>query len=127
MDQKNLAIGVLSVTAVVLLVGNVILHSVESPAFAAGMTTSGGDYILTVGRVQSSPAQFPEELLYVIDTVEGKLIAYSFDAQSKKMKITSQVDLKNMASKTGDETEKSPDQNPPVRPGQRQPTGKRQP
>lgn len=127
MDRNNLVIGVLSITAVVLLVGLFIVIQVQQPAYAAGMSVSGGDYIMTVGKVQSTPTQYPEELLYVIDVPESKLISYGFDYKSKRLHVTTQLDLKNMAAQTGGEPlpgDAAPNQ-PPSRPGTRPPTGKR--
>lgn len=125
-DGRHFAIGVLTMTAVILLVGNILVSQESSRAYGSGMTSSGGDYILTTGRVQSVPAQNPEELLYVIDTSASRLVAYAFDAQSHKLKPTSHFDLKDMA-KQGEKKPPDTTTNPPPRPGTRQPSQPRKP
>lgn len=120
-DGRGFAIGILTVTAVILLVGNILISRQSSVAWASGMTTAGGDYILTVGRAQNAPPQNPEELLYVIDTGEGRLVAYAFDARSRRLMPTSHFDLKDMAAQAGDAKA------PPARPGTRQPSQPRRP
>jgi len=118
MDQKNLAIGVLSVTAVVLLVGIIIVQSQPQSVYADGMSVSGGDYVMTVGKVQRRPIENPEELLYVIDTAEQKMIVYNFEGQQRKIVPVDHVDLKQLRRSAG---------SPAPKPGQRQPLPRRQP
>ncbi|RJP32738.1 MAG: hypothetical protein C4547_13560 [Phycisphaerales bacterium] len=105
--NKDLTIGVLSVTALILLVGLVIVQTRPAPAFAAGMTTSGGDYVMSIGKVQRSS---PDDLLYVIDTVEEKMIAYTCDVNRRELKMTDAVDLKKLR-----EAAKAPQQPTPPR------------
>lgn len=88
-DSKNFVIGVLSTTASILLVGLLLLQGQARTAHAEGMTTSGGNYILTVGRLN----QGDEELLYLIDTGSDKLIAYRFDAIRKTIEVVQGIDL----------------------------------
>ncbi|MCP4248761.1 MAG: hypothetical protein GY778_17090, partial [bacterium] len=78
-DSKNLAIGVLSTTAVILLVGLILLHSRPEPAYGFGMNAQGGDYLLTTGQMQPS-----QELLYVIDAALEKMLVYRFDMNRKQ-------------------------------------------
>ena len=80
MDSKQFAIGILSVTAVILLAATVVVHSRPEPASAAGMTAMGGDYVLTVGALNAS-----EELLYVVDSAAEKIVVYTFDAGRKSI------------------------------------------
>jgi len=126
-DNKNLGIGVLTITATILLAGNVLVCTRPEPAYASGMTVSGGDYILTVGRVKSTPPQFPEDLLYVVDTAVDKMVAYYFDARTGKIRPISPIDLKQVSSRVSGEPADAPGdpKAPPTRPGTRQPTGKR--
>ncbi len=106
MDQKNFAIGVLSTTAVIMLVGLVLVTSRPEPALAAGMTATGGDYIMSVGTTP----QTDEEYLYVVDVPAQKMIVYRFDANKAAVDVIQAVDLA------------------PFRQGQGQPPpGKRQP
>ena len=88
-DPRNFAIGVLSTTASILFVGLLLLQNQSQTASAAGMTTSGGNYILTVGRLN----QTDEELLYLIDSGSDKLIAYRFDATRRSIEVFQGVDL----------------------------------
>lgn len=88
-DSKNFVIGVLSTTATVLLVGLFLLQGQARIANAEGMTTSGGNYILTVGRIN----QGDEEVLYLIDTGSDKLIAYTFNAVRKTIEVVQGIDL----------------------------------
>ncbi len=81
MTSKDFAIGVLSTTAVILLVGLLVILSRPTTAFASGMTASVGRYVLTVGNVQIGN----EELLYVLDTADQKMIAYRFNGAQKKI------------------------------------------
>ena len=74
MDSKNFAIGVLSTTATILLVGVILVHSRSNEAQADGMTASGGGYIVTVGNL----TQHDEELVYVVDTSTDKMAVYRF-------------------------------------------------
>lgn len=111
MNSKDYAIGILSTTAVILLVGLVIIQTRPEPVFASGMTAWGGDYLVSVGRVQKTE----EDLLYVIDTAEQKLIVYACDLVSGRVGITDQVDLRKLR-----ESSASPPAQPPR--GQPQPT-----
>lgn len=99
MDSKNFAIGVLSTTAVILLVGVLIIHSQSSPAHAAGMTTAGGKYVMTVGAIE--PA---EDLVFVMNSTAQKMHIYRFNVGQSKIERVERVDLKKMvdrAAKTG--------------------------
>ena len=82
-------IGLLSTTATILLVGVVVVMTRPAPALAAGMTASGGDYIITVG----TGTQIDEEFVYVVDTSAHKMLAYRFDGNRGSLEIISGVDL----------------------------------
>lgn len=100
MDSKNFAIGVLSTTATILLVGVVLLYSRPDIVRADGMTASGGGYIVTVGSL----TQNDEELVYVIDATTEKMIAYRFDGNRRQIELVQGVDLAELkrASKPAD-------------------------
>lgn len=91
MDTKNFAIGVLSTTAVILLVGVLIIHSQSSPALATGMTTAGGKYVMTVGRIE--PA---EELVFIVNATAQKMNIYRFIVGQSQIKRVGTVNLKDM-------------------------------
>lgn len=100
MDSRNFAIGVLSTTAVMLLVGLVVVHSRPAPVQARGMTLVAGEYVLTVGSLD----QVDEDLLYVVDNGESKLVTYRFDGIGNRIEVVSGVDLdeiRKMAAPAG--------------------------
>lgn len=115
MDSKNFAIGILSTTAVILLVGLLLLNGDPAPAWGSGMTTDAGDYVLSVGRYESED----EELVYVIDTPSEKLIAYRFNGGRQRIEVVQGIDLSELRQKDS----------PPARPSSRKPTsrGRRRP
>ena len=115
MNSKNLAIGVLSTTAVVLFVGLVIINAQTTPVRADGMTTSGGDYVLAVGGVNKPD----EEYLYLLDTSAQKLIAYRFDTGKRQIEIVQGIDLTQL--------QRPQDQQPGQPPATRPPSGGRRP
>lgn len=89
MDSKKFAIGVLSTTATILLVGTVLLYSQTDDVRADGMTTSGGRYVVTVGSI----IQGDEEVVYVLDTSVDRMIAYRFDGNRRQIEILQGFDL----------------------------------
>ncbi|MCK4660455.1 MAG: hypothetical protein KAV82_13115 [Phycisphaerae bacterium] len=90
MDNKNLTIAVLGITAVILLVGVIIVNSQPQPALAsAGPGIESGDYILATGQFLPD-----EHLLYVIDAVSQRMIVYRFDIRTRQsFSPTDGVDL----------------------------------
>ncbi len=113
MDSKNFTIGILSTTAVILLVGLVIINTRPEPASASGMTVTGGDYVLTVGSDISSD----EELLYVVDAPEEKLVVYRFDGGRQQIEVVQGIDLGEMRADAG----------PSQQPGKKPTRGRRRP
>ncbi len=89
MDPKNFTIGVLSTTAAILLVGVVIVQSRPQPVRASGMTASGGEYVLTVGRDISGD----QELLYVIDSGTQRMVVYRFNANRQQIELIQGIEL----------------------------------
>ncbi len=89
MDSKNFTIGVLSTTAVILLVGVVIVQSQPQGAWASGMTASGGQYVLTVGRDISGD----QELLYVIDAGTQRMGVYRLNANRQQIELLQGIEL----------------------------------
>ena len=74
MNTKDLAIGTLSVTAVILFVGLVITQMSPPPALAVGQIDRGGDYTMLTGQVTAD-----EEVLYVLDSAIPRLTVYAFN------------------------------------------------
>ena len=113
MDSRNFVIGLLSTTASILLVGVVVIMTRSAPVLAAGMTASGGDYILTVG----TGTQIDEEFVYVVDNSAQKMLAYRFEVNRGVIEIIQGFDLSELRQGAG---------NPPG--GQNPPPGRsRQP
>jgi hypothetical protein len=98
LESRDFAIGILSTTAVILLVGLVIIGTRPDPAWADGMTTTGGDYVLTVG----STGLADEELVYVLDAPSQRLIAYRFNAQRQQIEIAQGLDLAELRGQPED-------------------------
>lgn len=97
MDSRNFAIGILSTTAIILLVGIVIISTQPEPVWADGMTATGGGYVLTVGDVEAAD----EELLYVVDGSTEKLIAYRFNPARRQIEIVQGLDLAELRRPPG--------------------------
>ena len=109
MDSRNFAIGMLSTTAVILLVGIVIVQSAPPSVRADGMTVAGGDYVVTVG----ARTQTDEDYVYVIDVPAEKMIAYRFDTGRQQIEIVQGLDLSVLRQ--------APIKAEPPKPGQRRP------
>ena len=88
MNSKDLAIGVLSTTAVVMLVGLILLNAQPQPAYASGMGDRGGDYIMLTGSMWEK-----EELLYIFNTAEGKMMVYRYDLQTNQILARGPADM----------------------------------
>ena len=114
MDSRNFAIGVLSTTATILLVGVILVHSRSNEAIADGMTSSGGGYIVTVGNL----TQHDEELVYLVDGATDKMVVYRFDGNRRQIELVQGVDL---AELKGASTPTDPQQPVQPKPRTRQP------
>lgn len=88
-DPRSFTIGVLSTTASILFVGLLLLQNQSPSVQAAGMTTSGGNYIMTVGRLN----QGDEEIVYLLDAGSDKMIAYRYDAIRHTIEVVQGIDL----------------------------------
>ncbi len=108
-DSRNVSIGVLAATAAVLFVGLMLIQSRPGPAWADGMTVSGGEYTLAVGGLN----QADEEYVYVLDASAQKMIVYRFDAMKQQIEIVTGVDLAKIREESADKT---PDKLPPKLP-----------
>ena len=116
MDARNFAVGVLSTTATILLVGVVLLYSRPDAVRAEGMTTSGGNYVVTVGSLTKGD----EELVYVLDTAADKMLVFRFDANRRQIEIVQGVDLAE-ALRTATPPGQQPAGATPPKPRTRQP------
>jgi len=83
MNSKDFTIGVLSVTAAVLLTGLIIIHAVSpKQAMAIGQNAEGGDYLVTTSQYNDFV-----ELLMVFDTAQMKMNAYVFNPQTGQVEL----------------------------------------
>ncbi|MFQ5410686.1 MAG: hypothetical protein ACE5EC_00245 [Phycisphaerae bacterium] len=91
-DNRNLVIAVLSITAVVLLVG--ILVSDPDRALAIGQLDRGGDYIMLTGQFSDS-----SELLYITDAAARRLNVYGYNSTNRQFVLWDSIDLTRLVGK----------------------------
>ena len=103
-DSKNFAIGILTTTAAILLVGAIVINTRPQLTLASGMTVTGGDFVITVGAA----SQTDEELVYIIDTATQKLIAYRFDAGRGQIEIVQGLDLEAVRTEAASAAQRTP-------------------
>ncbi|RME40955.1 MAG: hypothetical protein D6788_02260 [Planctomycetota bacterium] len=97
LDRTDFGLGVLSITAVVLFVAWILPAGRPTPALADGMTTSGGDYVVSVGAVDVAD----EEYVYVMDVPTERIIAYRFDLRRKAIDLVQGIDFGDIRRKAG--------------------------
>ncbi len=114
-DSRYFAIGVLSITAMILLVGVSLVSMQPAPAIASGMTVSAGSYTMTVGQA----ASVDEEFLYVLDGPAEKMIAYRFNTTRQTIDVIQGIDLSGLRAPAAGQSTKPA--------GRRQPTRGRRP
>jgi hypothetical protein len=109
MDTRNFAIGVLSITAMILFVGLLVMHAQAPAAHASGMTASdrGGNYSFTVGRINPN-----EEWLYVIDSRRARLVVYRYNGMQRQIDLVTGLDLNEMRSAVNEGSQQAPGQQP---------------
>ncbi len=91
-DNRNLTIGVLTITAVILLVGILLAsNSTSHQAMAIGQIDRGGDYIIVTGQFTLNT-----ELVYVVDAATRRMCAYSYDTTRRRIALWNQQDLKRI-------------------------------
>jgi hypothetical protein len=88
-DSRDFATGVLSVTGVILLAALVLVETRPTTVQASGLTTTAGEFILTVGTDLAPD----EELLYILDAPTERLIAYRFDPMRKEIQLVQGIEL----------------------------------
>lgn len=81
-DTKAFAIGVLSVTAAILLVGLILVTAFPAPALATGQNDRSGDYIMLTQQISNSI-----EGVVVIDAASKRMIMYSLDLGNKQLRL----------------------------------------
>lgn len=89
-QEANLAVGVLTITTMILLVGVIlVLSGGQAPALASGQLDRGGDYVLVTGQFTLN-----SELIYVTDAAAGRLNAYSYDGTQRQVRLWDSHDLR---------------------------------
>ncbi len=76
-DKKTFAIGILSLTATVLLLGNYF----APPAAVATTTIKDRDFSMVTAAQQTSG-----DALYVLDNRSGKVAVYAYDPQRREIR-----------------------------------------
>jgi len=89
MNNKNMAIAVLSVTAVALFCTLVLMYSSSGSVVWADTVDRGGDYVLVTGAFSDT-----DEALYVIDGLNERLNVYQYDKNLDRIVQFDQQDLK---------------------------------
>ena len=92
-SNKNLTIGILSVTAAILFVGLILVNSLAPSAQAAsGPGSLSGDYMLANGQFKVD-----EELFYLIDSQSEQMVVYRFDTRTRQaFGPTQSIDLQRL-------------------------------
>jgi hypothetical protein len=90
-DKPNLTIGVLSITAVILLAGVLLTVGHQNSAMAMGQIDRGGDYILVTGQFSDST-----ELIYVTDAAAQRMNVYSYEQTNRQFMLWDSIDLKQV-------------------------------
>ena len=90
-NRENLAIGVLSITATILLVGVIlVLSGGQNQAFAmSGGNDRAGDYVMATGQFSSST-----DLVYVTDAAANRLNIYGYDRTQRELRLFDTHDLR---------------------------------
>ncbi len=94
-NPQNITIALLLVSAAVLA-GLFIASYNTEPAYAESPSRAG-DYIMINGNISTS-----KDLIYVIDVVQGRLIAYIGDINTNAMKPVDVIDLEKEFSKAAE-------------------------
>ncbi len=90
MNGKDFAIGVLSVTAVILFTGLVLIQAVSPQAAQAGaISTHAGEYVITTCRLDENT-----ELVVILDTISQKMNVYGIDALHDVLQLVQRVDVR---------------------------------
>jgi hypothetical protein len=124
--SKDFAIGVLGVTAVILLVALLTINAlVPGRALAASQASVSGDFLVNTARLNDASS-----LLIVINTRQQLMNGYGFNIYAGQIDLIQQIDLERLSKdaqrfqqerrggKPGQEGTKTPElgQPPKVRP-----------
>lgn len=87
-DGRTFAIGVLSITASILLVGFVLVAISPKSALAIGQNDRSGDYIMLTQQLTNT-----NEGVIVIDAAAKRMILYAYDYNDRKINVLSGLAL----------------------------------
>ncbi len=87
-NAKNLTIGFLLLTAVILFVGIMLVSATPKPAQAGNVSSYGGAFTVTIGRVTRDA-----ELIYLVDNTTQRLLVYGLQRRSGKVAILDKSEL----------------------------------
>ena len=89
MNKQSYAIGCLSLSAVIMLVGLFVLAALEMQrAEASDMLSTAGKYILLTGGVSET-----NDLVYLIDTAKGIMVVYKLNETTHLIERTDVVNF----------------------------------
>lgn len=87
-DGRTFAIGILSVTACILLVGLMLVLITPTTGYAIGTSDRSGDYVMITQQLTSS-----NEGVLVIDAAAKRGILYGYDYNRKQLKLLAGIPL----------------------------------
>ena len=97
MNTKDFAIGILSVTAVILLAAMlVILNVAPKQAMAFGQDQRGGDFLISTAQLDETA-----ELLIVVEAAQQKMNVYGFNVPANQIELVQQIDLSPLQRMAG--------------------------
>ncbi|HOA74558.1 MAG TPA: hypothetical protein PL151_09725 [Phycisphaerae bacterium] len=89
MNSKDMAIGVLSVTAVVLFSALVIVQTLApQSAMAFAQTSSSGDFLITTSQLDDTA-----ELVVIVEAAAQRMNVYGFNVPVGQIELIQQIDL----------------------------------
>ena len=88
MDKKSFAIGILSVTAVILFVALLLTQAWTPTALAGEVSSASGDFTISVGRVTRDT-----ELLYIVDNTTQRMCIYGLNRRTAKVALLQKMPI----------------------------------
>jgi hypothetical protein len=88
MNRETFAIGVLSITATILLVGVLVVVSLPAPAVALGELDRGGDYVMVTSQFMNN-----WEVVFITDGAVGRMGAYFYNLNTQTILLWDAVEL----------------------------------
>jgi hypothetical protein len=111
LNGKDFAIGILSVTAVILFTAVVILQNISPrPAMAVGQGGYSGDYVVSTARLDDTT-----EVVYVIDTAAQQMNMYGFNFTRGFIELVQAFDMRALDAMNQRPPERGPGERPPRR------------